>query len=399
MKLGLALLLLTGCTDAPTGASITLGAVLSLTGELANIGADEARAMQLAIDEINEAGGVTGSHLILEIADDATMSDRSPMQAAALINEKMVPVIFGAIGSSATLKTADVTVPAKVVQITGSSTSPAITTYADQGYLFRTCASAANQGKLAAQRAKDKGFTKVAIIHEPEAYGIGVASTFETAFKAGGGTITSNSPYVPKQPSYMTLLTNTYAGDPEAILLIGYPDSGVQIIKDYNTAFAVRGTYWFFTDALDDLAFIEGVGGAGFAFMHEGTRPATPAGPTYEAFKNAFTVKYGQAPGLGAFSPNFYDAVYMVALAIAAGGKSDGTSIRDQLTSVSRSGTKYSPQQFSTAVADAAAGKDIDYEGVSGDVDLDATGEVVAPYDIWKVATNKITIVETNKSP
>src|SRR5688572_18045291 len=190
-KLGLALLLVAGCGDGPGGASITLGAVLSLTGELANIGADEAQAMQLAIEEINKAGGANGSQLVLEIKDDATTSDRSPMQASALISEKMVPVIFGAIGSGATLKTADVTTPAKVVQITGSSTSPAITTYADQGYLFRTCASDANQGKLAAQRAKDKGFTKVAIIHEPEAYGIGLAGTFEAAFKAGGGTITS----------------------------------------------------------------------------------------------------------------------------------------------------------------------------------------------------------------
>ena len=62
-------------------------------------------------------------------------------------------------------------------------------------------------------------------------------------------------------------------------------------------------------------------------------------------------------------------------------------------------GTKYSPAQYATAAADAKAGKDVDYDGVSGAVDLDATGEVVAPYDIWKVMGGGITIVEPSISP
>jgi ABC-type branched-subunit amino acid transport system substrate-binding protein len=222
---------------------------------------------------------------------------------------------------------------------------------------IRTCASDANQGKLIAQRARAKSFTRVAIIHEPEAYGVGLADAFATSYATGGAMVTSKTAYVPGQTSYTTLLTTVLADNPQAILLIAYPDEGVQIIKNYNNAFAARGIFWFFTDALEDEAFIDGVGAANFGFMHEGTGPAPPTGAAYDTFKTAFKARFGKDPNPGTFSPHFYDGVYLVALSIAAAGKSDGTSIRDAMTSVSKMGTKYSPSQYATAVADSQGGQ------------------------------------------
>jgi branched-chain amino acid transport system substrate-binding protein len=401
---GAFLVCLAGCGGGTGGDTITLGTVLSQTGSLANIGVEQAQAAQLAVDEINKAGGVLGgSKLALVNKDDGTdasnMSAKGRAAAMDLINAK-VPVIFGAIGSQLTLDVATVTGPANVVQISGSSTSPAITTqHATDPYLFRTCPSDALQGKLLANRAKAKAFSKVAIIHLPGAYGVGLADAFQTSFTAQGGTVTVDQEYTEGMQSYVSLLTGVYAGNPEAIVLIAYPTDGAQIIKDYNSTFSAKGTFWYFTDALEDPGFIAGVGASGFTFMHEGTGPGTVSGPRYDAFQAAFTKKYGVGANPGTFSPNVYDAVYLVALAMQASGKSDSASIKGALTGVSAGGTPYGATDWPQAAADAKAGKDINYEGVTGPVDFDASGDVVAPYDIWKIAGGAITVVEAAVTP
>src|SRR5205823_590615 len=116
-------------------------------------GAENVQAAQLAIDEINKAGGVLGTTLALVNKDDGSDAAKGATAAQALVDLK-VPVVIGAAGSSISLSVAAVLAPAKVVQISESSTSPDLTTFADDGYLFRTCPSDALQGVLLAECAK-----------------------------------------------------------------------------------------------------------------------------------------------------------------------------------------------------------------------------------------------------
>src|SRR5439155_2500012 len=101
----------------------------------------------------------------------------------------------------------------------------------------------------------------------------------------------------------------------------------------------------------------------------------------------------------GSYDEHTYDAIYLAALAIEAGGKAEGTSIRDHLAAVSTAGTTYGPGDFAKAVADLHASKDINYDGASGNVDFDSSGDVKAPYDIWKVQGGAITVVESAVNP
>jgi len=388
-------LVLSACGGG-SGKTIPLGAILSMTGQLANIGAEQAQAAQLAVEEINRGGGVLGAKLSLLTKDDASESARGQAAASELIAAG-VPALFGAIASQITLDISTVTIPAGIVQISGSSTSPALTTVADSGFLSRTCSSDALQGKLLADRARVKGFSKVAIIHLPGAYGDGLSATFAASYLSG--TVTKNVQYVEKQPSYTSLLSDILADSPDAILLIAYPADGAQIIKDYTTSFAAKGTFWFFTDALEDTGFLDAVGASNFTFPHEATGGATPIGPRYDAYATAYKTRWGTESGAGTFSANVYDAVYLTALAIQAAGKSDGPSIRDALPAVSTGGTVYAAADFAAAATAARAGQDVNYEGASGPVDLDANGDVVAPYDIWKVMGGKIVTVEQSILP
>jgi len=387
-----------GCGGDDSFSGISYGAVLSVTGDLANIGNEQLQAAQLAAEEINAKGGVLGKKIRIVNKDDSTMEDRGKLQAEALAATG-VPVIIGAVGSAISLKVSEATTMAGIVQISASSTSPLLSAAADNNYLFRTCPSDALQGKLVAKRAKAKNFTKVAVVHIKGAYGEGLAGAFETEFVAGGGTVTSKTEYLDAQTSYSAMLTTIYQGAPEAIVLVAYPVDGAQIVKDYLSAFSARNTFWFFTDALQDTGFVAGVGGTNFSFQHEATGPATPTGTAYDTFKAAFKARYGRDPSAGTFSPHAYDAVYVTALATEAAGMPVGSLIRDKMSGVSTVGTKFTPDKYAEAVAAIKAGTDIDFDGVSGAIDFDAKGDTVAPYDVWKVTNGVITTVDPSVNP
>jgi branched-chain amino acid transport system substrate-binding protein len=206
--------------------------------------------------------------------------------------------------------------------------------------------------------------------------------------------------YTEAQPSYMALLTSIYATTPQAILMVAYPVDGAQIIKDYNSAFSSKQTMWFFTDATEDPSFVQAIGATNFTFMHEGTGSSAPSGPAYSAYAAAFNTKYGRKADPGTFSANVYDATYIVALASQQAGQATGPAIQGAMRTVSDPpGTSIGPGQWATALSTLQSGGDVNYEGASGAVDLDANGDVVAPYDIWQVQNGAITVVEKSVSP
>ncbi|MFY0565628.1 ABC transporter substrate-binding protein [Archangium lansingense] len=354
-------------------------------------------AATLAVEEINATGGVLGRPLELINRDDRNDPDRGRAAAQALV-ELQVSVIIGALTSEATLAASEVSRDAQVVLLSSSSTASVLTTAADNGYLFRTCPSDILQSRLVAQRAMAKSFRRVAVIHVPGAYGTGFASAFEADFTALGGTVTGRAEYVEGQTSYMDLLTEVYTGNPEAIVLAGYPVEASQIIRDYLSSFLVRGTFWFFTDALEDPEFITAVGASGFTFAHEGTGPAATNTAPYRAFQTAYRNKYGKESILP-IDTTAYDAVYLAALALEAAGQPEGSSVREHLTAVSRDGTPYGPTEYRQAVEALRAGQDINFEGASGPVDLDANGDVVSPYHVWRISGGRLEILEPSVNP
>src|SRR5262249_11810071 len=107
--LGLALVLAMAACGGTPRSTITLGGLLSQTGALSTIGEEELRAVQMAMDEINAAGGVLGSDLVLVNEDDHSERQRVPLVAADLV-AKNVPAIIGSIASGSTVSTAPITI-------------------------------------------------------------------------------------------------------------------------------------------------------------------------------------------------------------------------------------------------------------------------------------------------
>jgi ABC-type branched-subunit amino acid transport system substrate-binding protein len=390
--------LATGCGDDGSGNVITIGTLMSQTGAQGGTGTEQLRGIQLAIDEINAGGGVLGSSLKLVNRDDKSTMEGAIEAAKALIALR-VPAVIGAIASRITLASAELTSAAGIVQIAPSSTSPLITAAhaTTTPLLHRTCPSDALQGALLAKRARDRGFARAAVIYVPGAYGKGLADVFAADFVTLGGTMTDAVEYVEGQKSYVETLGKVLDKNPQAVLLVAYNDDAAQIVRDYNTNFSGKEIFFYFTDSSQVDSFVQAAGGAsGFTFMHEGTGPAAPETTEYGTYKQSFQRKYSIEPT--GFSQNAYDAIYLVAAAMEAVGAP--RDLAGKLREVSAGGSKFGPGQWKELRAAIKAGTDVDYHGASGNVDLDAHGDVVAPYDVWKVASSGLfQVIQRSVSP
>jgi branched-chain amino acid transport system substrate-binding protein len=392
MKPICALLLVTPLCSGCDGqaALLTLGAVIAQTGDSASPGFDHLQAMQLAVDEINAAGGVLNRELALVPEDDRNNPGRAVALASKLINVHHVSAIVGAITSPSTLAMQPITDAAHVVVISGSATSPTLT--ASSRYFWRTCTSDALQGQILAKRAIALNLMSTAIVYTPGSYGMGLANVFSTYYEAAGGTISFSQMIATGQSSYVSLLAQLYTYQPSAVLLVAYVVEGAQIIVDYNNHYSFENSFWLFPDSLQYSSFVEGVGAGSFTFAHEGTAQATPDSEAYVRFARAFHARYGAFPE--GRSPQYYDAIYLLALAIERAGKVDGDAINSSLRFVADPpGAIVGPQEWALARSVLARRLEINYEGASGSVDLGDNGDVIAPYDIWRVENGQIVVI------
>jgi len=399
--LGLALM---GCgKDDPDAGALKIGGLVPLTGDFASAGTEQTQAARVAMDEINAAGGVLGQRLALLVADDGTDEEVGKLAARQLIDEGAIAV-FGSTASSVTLAATPIFVEAKLPVISGGSTSPALTTLADDGYFFRTIPSDSLQGKLLARRARElHHLDRVAVIYIPNAYGEGLSESFAGNFTALGGQVTVSVAYEEgdTQSNYGALLSSVYGTNPQAIVLLAYPEDGALIMKTYFTSFSEKDTFWLYADGVQDRDAFAGVAGMSnfTSLRHEGTGAGAPSGARFDTFKSAYRARWGEDPSPGNGAAQIYDAVHLFALGLEAAGRVDGTALRDALPAVSREGAPFAATDFAAARAAVRSGADVDYQGVSGDVDFDAAGDVYGPYDIWKVQGGAIVPVESGVLP
>lgn len=389
-----------GCGTKPNGdQTIRVGTFLSATGDMAGNGGPQAVGVAIAIDDVNAAGGVLGKHLSVVNTDDGSDAVKARVAAQTLIDQK-VALAIGSDGSSFTLAAAELLPAANIVIISPGSTSPAITTLADNGFVFRTCPSDAFQGKLLAQHAKDKGFNRAAVTNVPNAYGNGLAAAFVATFQALGGTITFNRPYALAQASYSDLLADLYATNPEVVVLPSYPVDAAKIVRSYAQTYGDRDSFWMFTDPLASPDFVAAVGPSSFTtFRHEGTTFASPTGPKWDTFAQAYKTKTGKDAVAGDGAAQAYDALIIGALAIQRAGSTEGAAIRDALYAL-KGGPGFGPGELKSALAAAAAGQSVEYAGISGPIIFDANGDITsAAYDLWQVKNGAYTVVESNVSP
>lgn len=375
----------------------TIGVVLPLTGSLSATGQENVKAIQLAVDDFNAAGGVNGCTLDAKVYDSQTQPAIGVDAAKKLIDINNVPAIVGAYSSGVSMAIlTSATEPNGVVQISAGSTSPAFTQLAKQGktrgYWFRTCPSDALQGVAMAYVAHDKAhLSRVAVIYLNNPYGVGLSHRFEQAFTAYGGKVTAMVPYNPKQPSYRSEVAKALQGNPQALFLVAYPNEGATVLREWISNGGAQ-TY-LFPDALNAPQFIGNIGARYLNGHVWGTVPGSMGTKSQPIVAAEFKDKYGHG-FTQPYDTNAYDAVASIALAMEAGKCDSGSCIRDHIRKVTNdaNGTPVTAgvAGLKRAAQLLAEGKPIRYIGASGDLSYDAQGDVQGPEVIWRVEGGKI---------
>jgi len=386
---GLTLAATLGVSTGALAQGARVGAILPMTGALAEYGEASLEAIRLAESQINEQGGLLGGDLEVLIGDTQTSPQAGVAAAKQLVSANQVAGLIGALSSGVTIPVAQsVSSISGVPQISSASTAPAITTLEDGDFLFRTTPNDALQGRVLGDLVNEEGYGTVAVIYVNNDYGLGQSEAFARRFGELGGTISSSIAYEEKQASYRGELTRAAEGDPEALVLIAYPGDGIPIVRQsLEEGFFDK---FIMTDGMKSEELLAAIGGD-FLNGTIGTAPeAVTDRPSTANFREAFEAANGEPPNKP-YMDTAYDATFLMALAIQKAGSTDGAAVRDALREVATPpGEVILPGEWEKAMGLLEQGQDIDYEGAAGNQNFDAAGDVPGTIGIWAITDGAI---------
>lgn len=306
---------------------LVIGHYASMTGSTAHFGQDTDKAVRLAVDQINAAGGLLGKPVRVTTLDDRGDSAEAANAVTRLIDVERVNAIVGEVSSSLSLAGGRVAQRRKVPMVSPSSTNPKVTEVGD--YVFRVCFLDPFQGKVMAVFARNTlKLENVAILRDVKNdYSIGLADAFRSSFTGLGGKIAAEQSYSAGDTDFSAQLTAIKGTNAQALYVPGYYAEVATVARTAQRLGLkiplLGGDGW---DA-PDLFKIGGDALEGSYFSnHFAPDVATPHA---QKFVTDFTQKYGQAPtGLGALG---YDAAAVLFDAVKRAGKLDSASLRDAL--------------------------------------------------------------------
>ena len=210
--------------------TLTIGTILPQTGSLAFLGPPEFAGFDLAIQDINAAGGVLGKPITGIKGDSGDTSTDTANQTVDRLLSQNVDAIIGAASSGVSLTVIDKITGAGVVQFSPANTSKTLSTYPDKGLYFRTAPSDILQGATLAQIIADDGNATVGIIVRNDSYGTGLQEDTTKALQDAGVNVVEAKVYdSEKAQSFDAEVSALKAADPDAILVISF-DEGSRIL-------------------------------------------------------------------------------------------------------------------------------------------------------------------------
>jgi branched-chain amino acid transport system substrate-binding protein len=305
-------------------ADVTIAVAGPITGQYAAFGEQLKRGAEMAVADINAAGGVNGEKIVLEIGDDAC----DPKQAVAVANQmvsKGIVFMAGHFCSGSSIPASDIYAEEGIIQISGASTNPEFT---EKGLwnTHRVCGRDDAQGIVAGNfLAKNFKGKKIAIIDDKSPYGKGLADETRKALNAAGEKETLNESYTAGEKDYTALVSKMKDAGIEAVYVGGYHTEGGLILRQMReqgmSAQMISG------DAFNTEEFwtITGTAGEGMIFTFAPEPRNNPAAKeVVERFKAA-----GYDPE--GYTLYEYAAIQAWAQGAAATGGTDGKKIAEWL--------------------------------------------------------------------
>ena len=367
---------------------LKIGTLLPATGSLAYLGPPEFAGVDLAVKEIDAAGGVLGQPVVNEYGDSGDTETDIASQTVDSHLQKGVQAIIGAASSGVTFTVIDKITSNGVLQISPANTAPSLTDYPDNGLYFRTAPSDALQGAVQASNALDNGFTSGASIARKDPYGEGLQNAFVAEFEAGGGTITESLTYDPTAASFEAEVAKIAATNPEFVQVVGFDESVKLIQEMIKQGIGPQDVQIYLADGnLSTTAFKDFPKDTMTGVI--GTVPTGDPSVDVEALNGKLLE---QDPALTdfAYGAQAYDATVLVALAAEYAGCADGTAIAAAMPMVANADAGGEAcGTYADCLAIIQAGGQPNYDGVTGPLDFNEYGDPkAATIDVVQYLTN-----------
>ncbi len=355
-----------GCAVFSPGQNIIIGMGAPMTGDNAQFGQDISQAAKIAM---SDAGKFNGFSFELDAEDDGGTAEGGAAVANKLVANPQVVAIEGHIFSGATQAAIPIYEAANIPMMSPSATNPPLTQSGSKVF-NRDVFTDAAQGKFAAEYLFNKlKVTKLAIMHDGQAYGQGLATVVQTEFGALGGTVVAFQAITPGLSDYSAPLADIASKSPQALFYGGYVAEAVVIVNQMKQA-GLSGVTFFGDDGTFGQDFLDRTGANGYGAYSTSLIPLDS--PAKQKFDAAYLAAYGQPAGkLSPYSWTAYDAGAVLIKAI------EGVAVL--------SGSKlYIPR----AALVAAVRGTKDYQGLSGTITCDATGECSASGPVFNIDQN-----------
>lgn len=317
-------LTLASCSKAESN-SVKIGGIFPLSGQVAVYGVECKNGVDLAIEEINAAGGINGKPIVLVSEDDEGNPDKTVNAFKKLSTKDGVKIVIGSLTSGCTQAITTLSQASKVVQIAPAATAPAITDAGD--FIFRACFIDPFQGTVGGKFAAETlGKKRAAILYDiGNDYSVGLADNFKIAFTKAGGSIVSEESYATNDKDFNAQLTKIKNANPDVVYLPDYYGTVALIAKQLRAQGInvpmVGADGW---DGLTSNAGDEVLGG--YYSNHYAVDSTEPA---VKKFVESFRAKYNKDPN--SFAALGYDCVYLIRDAIVVAGAEDSIAVRDAL--------------------------------------------------------------------
>ncbi len=333
-------MILAACGPAGGSSTIAIGGIGELTGDIPAVGASFKNAAEMAVKEVNDAGGleVGGKKYQIQLfmEDNAGKADQSASAAQKPITQNNVVAIVGPNASRYAIPASEIAESSKVLLITPWSTNPK-TTLAKDGttpkkYVFRACFIDPFQGRVVAKFALDQlKAKKAAVLYDVASdYNKGIAEFFKSTFEENGGQVVAFETYTTGDKDFTAQLTKIKDAAPEVIFLPNYySEVPLQIQQAHRLGIQVP---FLGSDSWGSAELVKLCGSECEGYYFSTHYAADAATPTATKFIDAYKTKYGTTPDdVAALT---YDAFGLLFEALKSAGKIDRQAVRDAMAKI-----------------------------------------------------------------
>ena len=359
-------------TPSKSDGVLTVGSLLPQTGSLAFLGPPEFAGVDLAVQEINEAGGVLGEDVVHVKGDSGdTDSGIAPAETDKLLDAD-ADVIVGAASSGVSMTVIDKIMGAGAVMFSPANTSTDFDTgkFAEPDLYFRTAPSDILQGAVLSNLLIEDGKQNVAILARQDSYGETLAAEVKKGLEAAGSSVADTVFYGENAQSYDSQVQEIAQAEPDAVLLIAFEETTTIIPQLVQAGVGPQDVDTYFVDG-NTADYSEDLDPG----ILEGTKGTIPGADSSQEFKDRL-LEIDDSLDSYAYAAESYDAVIVSALAAIAADSDAGDKIAEEIVNVTRDGEKCTT--FEECKALLEDGEDIDYDGVSGPIELGETGSPTA---------------------